>query len=205
MIHPNTKLCFINDVIGYGVVATTKIPKGTIVWCLDQLDQIIPPDRVQTMAPQYQDVLDKYAFRDKSGNFVLCWDNSRFINHSFRPNCLPTPYDLELAVRDIMPGEELVDHYGALNLQTPFRALPEPGVRRRVVYPNDIVRHHRTWDRQLAEAFRCFDEVEQPLLPLIRGEFQATLAAIAAGRQPMDSCLQTFCDYSDSREALPVN
>jgi hypothetical protein len=37
MIHPWTELRFINDSIGYGVFATQFIPKGTIVWALDDL------------------------------------------------------------------------------------------------------------------------------------------------------------------------
>ena len=37
MIHPSTELRFINDEIGYGVVATRFIPKGTIVWALTNL------------------------------------------------------------------------------------------------------------------------------------------------------------------------
>ena len=30
MIHPDTELRFINNVVGYGVVAKKLIPKGTI-------------------------------------------------------------------------------------------------------------------------------------------------------------------------------
>ena len=200
MIHPHTEIRFINDSIGYGVVATARIPKGSITWSLDKLDQVISADQVRNMETTYQDVLDKYAFRDKYGNFVLCWDNSRFINHSFRPNCLPTPYDMELAVRDILPGEELTDHYGALNLITPFRALPEPGVRRRVVYPHDIVRHHRDWDRQLEEAFKCFNSVDQPLWPIIPESQRGRVAGVAAGERKMDSCLDTW--FSEEAEAV---
>ena len=197
MIHPNTRLQFINDIIGYGVVATKLIPKGTVVWCQDELDQVISPTRVEHLSKHYQDVLDKYAFRDKDGNFVLCWDNSRFVNHSFRPNCLPTPYDLELAVRDIHIGEELLDHYGALNLLTPFRALPEAGVRRRVAYPHDILRHHKSWDRLLSRAVRNLNTVDQPLWPVVADTYKSQLVEIAAGRLPMASCLLTWC--SDRR------
>jgi hypothetical protein len=193
MIHPDTELRFIDDVIGHGVVATAMIPKGTIVWCQDELDQVIPADRVERMSDPYRDVIDKYAFRDKQGDYVLCWDNGRFVNHSFRPNCLPTPYDLELAVRDILPGEELLDHYGALNLLSPFRALPEPGVRRRVAYPDDLPRHHRSWDRQLRDAFEGFDKVGQPLWPFVADRLKPLIRAVVEAREPMGSCLETWC------------
>jgi hypothetical protein len=39
MIHPHTQLQEINETIGYGVIATQVIPKGTIVWILDDLTQ----------------------------------------------------------------------------------------------------------------------------------------------------------------------
>ena len=52
----------------------------------------------------YQDILDFYAYRNASGNYILCWDHARFVNHSFNSNCLTTAYDFEIAIRDIQPG-----------------------------------------------------------------------------------------------------
>ena len=196
MIHPDTSLRFIDEVKGYGVVASRLIPKGTIVWCLDKLDQVIPPERAVEFGSEYKRILDTYAFRDKDGNYVLCWDNSRFVNHSFRPNCLPAPYDIELAVRDIYPGEELVDHYGSLNLESPFRAMPEPGVRRRVAYPHDLRRHHRAWDRELRSAFGRFREVDQPLWALVSQANQEAIQGVLNGVRQMGSCLETYCQPS---------
>jgi hypothetical protein len=43
MMFPHTKLRYINDQIGFGVFATKFIPKGTITWALDELDQILEP------------------------------------------------------------------------------------------------------------------------------------------------------------------
>jgi hypothetical protein len=202
MIHPDTRLEFIDETKGFGVVAKRLIPRGTIVWCLDPLDQVISPEHAGRLPEQYQEILNTYAFRDKDGNYVLCWDNSRFVNHSFRPNCLPTPYDVELAVRDIYPGEELVDHYGSLNLETPFRAMPEPGIRRRVAYPHDLPRHHRSWDRQLEQAFRSFSKVEQPLWPFVASNHRDAIADIVVGRKKMASCLETYCPPNKAEPAL---
>ena len=39
MIHPNTRLGFVNEEIGYGVFATALIPKGTIVYVKDDLER----------------------------------------------------------------------------------------------------------------------------------------------------------------------
>jgi hypothetical protein len=51
MIHPDTELRFINNIIGYGVVAKNFIPKGTITWVQDDLDKIYNPEDIQVINP----------------------------------------------------------------------------------------------------------------------------------------------------------
>src|SRR5688500_15049812 len=130
MIHPDTELQFINDKIGYGVVATKLIPKGTITWALDKLDRIFTPTQVASLDQLYQQVLDKYTYRSAEGNHILCWDNARFVNHSSKSNCLTTAYEFEIAIRDIAAGEGLTDYYGYRNLEEPFQVVTEPGSNR---------------------------------------------------------------------------
>jgi hypothetical protein len=43
MLHPDTELRFVNRTIGYGVFATRMIPRGTITWVRDRLDQAFTP------------------------------------------------------------------------------------------------------------------------------------------------------------------
>lgn len=167
MIHPHTELRFIRPEIGWGVVATRRIPAGTVTWVLDPLDRIFEPAEVAALPTACQRQLETYAYRDARGRHVLCWDHGRFVNHSFRSNCLSTAYDFELAVRDIEEGEELTDDYGYLNVSEPFECLPERGVRRRFVLPDDLRHRHRHWDRKLRAAFRLFEQVEQPLAGML--------------------------------------
>mgnify|MGYP004451691627 FL=1 len=101
MIHPHTELRFISDEIGHGVVATKLIPKGTITWVQDQLDLVLTPDQVANMSNDYQQIIDYFTFRNNKGEYVLCWDMAKYVNHSFKSNCLTTPYDFEIAIRDI--------------------------------------------------------------------------------------------------------
>ena len=152
MIHPKTELKFISHSVGYGVVATDFIPKGTVTWALDKLDREFDPEEIQHYDPLYRDILDTYCFRNNQGKLILCWDNARFVNHSFNSNCLTTAYDFEIAIRDIQPGEQLTDDYGYLNIDSPFRGIDE-GTRRKVVYPNDLLKYHKVWDKQLKNAF----------------------------------------------------
>ena len=161
MIHPKTELKFISNDVGYGVVATEFIPAGTITWVLDKLDREFSPLEFQRLEPVYQNILDTYTFRNNNGNFVLCWDNARFVNHSFNSNCLTTAYDFEIAIRDIHPGEQLTDDYGYLNIMTPFRGINE-GTRRKVVYPDDLLKYYKVWDKKLLNVFDRIPVLEQP-------------------------------------------
>ncbi len=200
MIHPHTELTFISSEIEYGVIATQFIPKGTITWALDQLDQTFTPQEVYEMDDVYKDILNKYTYRDNKGNFILCWDHSRFVNHSFHSNCITTAYNFELAVRDIHPGEELTDDYGYLNCLEPFECLPEPNTTRRYVMPDDLLHFYKEWDAKLISAFTHFNKVNQPLSFLIEPAYRQKVFAVANGFEPMDSILN--CYYNDSQNQV---
>src|SRR3954447_14649140 len=192
MIHPHTELRFISNEVGYGVVATKFIPKGTITWAYDQLDRSFTPAEVSAMDDVYKEILHKYCYRDSKGNHVLCWDISRFVNHSFNSNCISTAYNFELAVRDIHPGEELTDDYGYLNSQEPFVCLPEPDTKRTCVMPDDLLHYYKEWDTKLKSAFAYYDAVDQPLAFLIEPHLRYKVAAVASGIEAMDSILNCF-------------
>lgn len=191
MIHPKTELKFISNEIGYGVVATDFIPAGTITWVLDKLDREFSPIDFQSMELIYQNILDTYTFRNNNGNYVLCWDNGRYVNHSFNSNCLTTAYDFEIAVRDIHPGEQLTDDYGYLNIPYPFRAIDE-GTRRKIVYPNDLVKYYKIWDKKIQKVFGKINSNEQPLRGLIKDELWSKIQNIIEGNEQMESILNNY-------------
>jgi hypothetical protein len=192
MIHPDTELRFINDKIGHGVVATKFIPKGTITWVLDKLDRIFTPDQIKEMDPLFQRTMDIYSYRNPDGNYIFCWDNARFVNHSADSNCMTTAYDFEIAIRDIHPGEQLTDDYGYLNLEEPFEVVPEPGSNRTVVYPDDLLRFFPLWDNNLLNAFPDFLKVNQPLVSLLNPTLKEKASRISRGEMKMDSILNCF-------------
>jgi hypothetical protein len=193
MIHPDTELQYISNEIGYGVVAKNLIPKGTITWVLDKIDREFSPMDIIELDDIYKEILDIYTFRNNKGNHVLCWDNGRYVNHSFNSNCLTTAYDFEIAIRDIQPGEQLTDDYGYLNLTAPFRPLPE-GTRRKVVYPDDLVKYAKIWDKKLLPAFHKITAVEQPLKKLISDEMWRKIHTITTGKEEMASILNCYYD-----------
>ncbi len=200
MIHPHTELRFISPEKGYGVVATELIPRGTITWVLDALDQHFSDEQIEQMAPPYQEILYKYCYRDPQGRYVLCWDHARFVNHSFRSSCISTAYNFEVAVRDILPGEELTDDYGYLNIWEPFHAEPEEGSARTTVYPDDLLHFYPDWDAQLREAFPLLHRLPQPLMPFLDEATRRTALAVSEGREEMESVLH--CYYTGVPKAL---
>jgi hypothetical protein len=195
MIHPHTRLEYISPEKGFGVIATQLIPKGTITWVFDPLDQVFTPERIATLNPFFQNIVYTYSYRDRQGDYILCWDHSRFINHSFHSNCISTAYNFELAVRDIQPGEELTDDYGYLNLKEPFDCLPEPGTTRKQALPNDLLFFSAQWDEQLEQAFKHYKKVDQPLEALVDKAYRKKVEMVAKQEVQMDSILT--CYYSE--------
>ncbi|HOX82519.1 MAG TPA: SET domain-containing protein [Chryseolinea sp.] len=193
MIHPHTELQFINTEIGYGVVATRFIPKGTITWAIDKLDRIFTPQQIKSLDPLYQKILDTYSYRNAEGNHVLCWDNARFVNHSSNSNCITTAYEFEVAIRDIHPGEQLTDDYGYLNLEEPFDVVPEAGTDRNTIYPDDLLRHYHIWDEKLLSAFALLMDVDQPLWNILTEATKEKATHVAEGDTKMDSILNCYC------------
>ena len=191
MLHPYTRVQFINELKGYGVVATRRIPMGTITWVQDRLDQIMDISEVEKLEKVYRDIIDTYTFRDNQGKYVLCWDHGKYINHSFNANCLTTPYNFEIAVRDIEEGEEFTDDYGYLNVSEPFYPDDE-NTERKVVYPDDLVRFHKDWDAKLEIAFMKILSVDQQLMNLISPEQLETIQAVIGKERKMDSILNCY-------------
>jgi uncharacterized protein len=200
MMHPHTRLDFVSEEIGIGVFATQFIPKGTVVWVLDDLDRKFDENYVNSLDPLRQKYIFKHAYRDREGKYILCWDIAQFVNHSFRANCISTAYNLEIAVRDIYPGEQLTDDYGCFNLDEPFNCLPEEGIVRTRVMPDDILTYHQEWDSQVAQVIPYFNRVEQPLKHFIEEHYLARINAVVEQKIPLDSMLTIYYDRNKKRD-----
>lgn len=194
MIHPDTELRFVNTRIGHGVFATQFIPKGTITWVRDRLDQAFAPTAVEQLPRVYHDIVLKYSFIDARGHFVLCWDHARFMNHSCEPTCLSAGYDFEVALRDIAPGEELTDDYGSLNLEYGFDCGCGSSQCRGHIRPGDLLTFADAWDRRVEQPFRSMRNVPQPLWPLI--EQPAAIEAVLDGHEPIASVKANYVDLA---------
>jgi uncharacterized protein len=116
VIHPNTCLKLISPAVGLGVIATQFIPRGTLSWVKDASDLLIPADMVKDLDGREREHLLRYTYMTASGDYLLCADIGRYMNHSCRPNCVLLGEEVEIAVRDIWPGEELTNDYASFFL-----------------------------------------------------------------------------------------
>lgn len=186
MIHPHSELRFIRPEIGFGVVATRFIPKGTITWVFDPLDQVVSEEKASHLPKNLLRHLDTYSYQNGRGERILCWDHARFVNHSCFPTSLAPGLDLEIAVRDIQPGEQITDDYGSLNIDCEFECACGHSQCRGIVGPRDFERLSDHWDHLVASAFPLIAGVEQPLWELVHE--QGTISGILAGGLPVPSC-----------------
>jgi uncharacterized protein len=202
MIHVDTELRFVSPEIGYGVFATRSIPRGTITWVRDRLDQSLTAEAIERLPPVYHDIVLKYSFVDAGGRFVLCWDHARYMNHSCDPTCLSAGYDFELAIRDVAAGEELTDDYGSLNLDYGFHCHCGSPRCRREIRPDDLLTFAVDWDQMVAEPFALMKSVAQPLWPFLE-ERDAVEEALAR-RAPVASVRKNFVDVASLLSDHPL-
>jgi len=98
---------------GIGLFADQHIPAGTLVWKFEpRIDMLLSESDLDKLSDAARDQIDHHSYFDKArGKYVLCGDNARFFNHSSNPNCDEKIPDQTIALRDILPGEELTVDY----------------------------------------------------------------------------------------------
>ena len=200
MTHPDTELRHINAEIGSGVFATRLIPRGTIVWTLCDFDRIYSPGEVAAMGPPYRDLVYKFSYVNTAGNFVLAWDLGRYINHSCEPAMLSVRSDIDIAVRDIHPGEELTCDYGSWATNDFHCACGAPTCRG-VIRGDDVFRFYRGWDEQVSRALPWARKNPQLLSPFLRNPQE--FWDYADGKKKFPSILTHAASVTDGDGALP--
>ena len=182
MIHPDIRLQWSSDHIGYGLFATALIPAGTLVYVQDDLDIVIPPDSPVLRDPRYYGHIDKYCVMDPQGNHIVAWDISKYVNHCCHYNSLATAYGCEIAIRDIFPGEEVTDDYVAFNLEADMPVTCHFEDCRKVLHPQDFEGLVPVWDTHIRQALKNFLQVSQPLMDYLLAQYhQALLEYLESG------------------------
>jgi SET domain-containing protein len=106
---------------GLGVFAAEPIARGSEVWRFTPgFDLDLDPRALEALPEHARQWLLVYGYLDpRLQRFILCCDDARFINHSATPNLRPDfarePHGVDLALRDIAPGEELTVDYALVD------------------------------------------------------------------------------------------
>jgi hypothetical protein len=167
MIHPDTEIRIVHPTIGYGVVATRFIPRGTITWVHDDLDQTFSPEQLAGLTPLLRDVVLRLVHR-VGDTHILCWDHARFMNHACEATCLsPAACGFDVAVRDIAAGEQLTADYGSFDVDRSFACQCGSPMCRKQIRPDDMLTCGERWDLLFAGALERVPEVPQPLWELV--------------------------------------
>jgi hypothetical protein len=192
MLHPHTELKFVSPEIGYGIFATALIPKGTITWVKDELDRIVAKEDLAQMTQANLENLLKYSYRNSNGDYVFCWDLTRYVNHSYTPNSMLTTFGFEVAIRDILPGEEMTNDYGTLNIIESFECANGPSLKRKLVSPDDLKRFYSQWDMQINSALTFLSEQKQPLDKFLTSKQRDDISRMQSGNQVIPSVLENL-------------
>ena len=169
MLHPSIELRYINAQRGYGVFATEPIPRGTVTWALDPLDQILSAPRATSLEEPFRAHLHRYSWLTGRGDRILCWDFGRFMNHSCDPcSAGPGLIELEVALRDIEVGDEVTCDYGSFNLEDPMQCECGSALCRGTVTTEDFEHVAPRLDRRVRAAFPHLKRVNQPLWSLLQ-------------------------------------
>lgn len=185
MIHPHTELRSAGSGQGHGLFATRLIPRGTVTWVQDPLDQVIAPATVTNWPTLLSRDLERYTWRNAEGNYVLCWDLARFVNHACDANCLRTAGGFEIAVRDIQAGEQMSNDYADLGLHEGERLECRCGASncRGLIEAGDVCRLRIAWQSELTLALAELRSVPQPLWSLLSaGSAERALSGISNSR-----------------------
>ena len=189
MIHPDTFLQYINDDIGYGVFAKKHIPKGTIVYVKDALEITVPHDSHLMSDDYYGKILEKYSYVDSNGEYILSWDFGRFVNHSCEPNTLSTGYGFEIAIRNILAGEQITDDYGLFNMREAMDCYCGTTTCRKIVSHADFTNRQIEWDAFAQSAIMEINAVEQPLMHLLdRDIYNSLLTFLNSNMEYLSVC-----------------
>jgi SET domain-containing protein len=110
LVKTKTRL---SEIHGIGLFADEFISKGMMTWkFLEGFDLRLPKSILNELSPSALEQFLKYSYLDStSGLYELCSDDARFFNHSEVPNTGSISDVIDVALRDIQPGEELTCDY----------------------------------------------------------------------------------------------
>ena len=103
-----------SEIQGIGLFAGEFIPKGTVIWELEQpFDKIWYKNAIQDVNEVAKEYLKKYSYCDKN-KCCFMGDGAKYSNHANDANTTSTFYT-QIANRDIQEGEEITTNYNEID------------------------------------------------------------------------------------------
>jgi hypothetical protein len=104
---------------GKGLIARELIRVGTVVWELQPgFDVVLTRAQFEELNPNSRDQVGRYIYTDvATGNYILCSDDAKYMNHSDTPNTRTEGHQT-IAIADIQPGEEITCNYYEFDAST---------------------------------------------------------------------------------------
>lgn len=104
-----------SNIEGIGLFAAEFIPKGTLIWKLDGLDQVFSKEEIEKI--NLKGIKDHYFKRymfEMNEHYIFCSDDARFTNHSNNSNTISSQM-FQYAKNNIQIGEEITCDYSEIN------------------------------------------------------------------------------------------
>ncbi len=108
MLHPAIEVID-SEIEGKGLKTTEFIPKGTVVWQLDEDERRITKGELLKLPEEKA----KLAYQAGEDKYIILEDKSEVLNHSCDPNLWWDGDETLVAKRDIQPGEEITYDYSS--------------------------------------------------------------------------------------------
>ena len=109
-----------SSIHGIGVFLGEPVKKGQLVWQFDKdFDMQITQKHLDALYPVQYDYFSTYCYKSiKTGFYVFCIDDAKYVNHSvtpsttgiYPPHCLHVE-GADVAARDLAVGEEITSDY----------------------------------------------------------------------------------------------
>ncbi|HID99534.1 MAG TPA: SET domain-containing protein-lysine N-methyltransferase [Thiotrichaceae bacterium] len=204
MIYPHTKVLHFDNNRGFGVCATQFIPKGTLLWLpYEEVDKILSVEQVSAMSKSEREVLTQFTYLTNEGQYILSYDNGRYVNHSCDANSISIAgLELSIAIRDIQQDEEISEDYGLYYANGGFDdCLCGSSKCRHKICEDDIRQYGDEWDHKIASVFYLIPKVEQPLWQFISSKLREQIEAILANKISFPSCKILKCSPDELQKA----
>ena len=110
---------------GIGLFAAELVPKGKVWWKDDRtFNKVICRREMEACKlPILLNFIETYGCQTDKGDWIVCVDNGRFVNHSNDPNTAADASGDWIATRDIAAGDEITSDYREL-CRTCRRGVP---------------------------------------------------------------------------------